>query len=614
MADQKVFPLSMPLEYVDGSTQSADRALWYDALSNAVGKKFAVLYQDDSIYKPGLHSQETDGWHLAIPYLDIETYVIEGGAVEVYINPTVAHQVPSGALVFKDGVQVNVTTITAGKGTWATLVYNAAAQPLEPATKTTLGGVKIGDNVTVQTDGTISIPIASSASAGVSKVGAGLTMTTGILSADVQKVAGVAPSEGDVLLSVSNITGAAPLKNPTFTNAKADVSPAWTDNSKALATTEWGTELYLNRIQEMTTRQLHDSNANALTPQETQARVLRFTGSTGGSFNVSLPVTSGRWLVINDAWNYNNGHQLRTYKQTSGPMLHIPQGGRMEVFAVDTSDPKAQSVFPVPVSTPASASVMGGVKIGSGLNVAADGTITVPSLQPATKTVLGGIKVGAGLNVTPDGVLSSAMSDLSFRQLDHVEIDWQGQYHIDIQPPDSYRRAIVLTGAPTSTKIAYLVASGGLWLIKNATNTDITLQLRVQTAGDGFFLPRGASAWVVGDSTDPTKQTIYALSRVEGLHPIGARGNGYSFDLVDTDLVYSMISFYGQMQISDENIIIPTGITGNWIFYNGTGQTVNVCQYFSDGFNKGAGVNIPNGQARHVMALGDPGNNAVVQC
>jgi hypothetical protein len=62
------------------------------------------------------------------------------------------------------------------------------------------------------------------------------------------------------------------------------------------------------------------------------------------------------------------------------------------------------------VIPPASASVAGLVKVGSGLSVTGDGTLSVSGssyvLPVATATVLGGVKVGAGLAVAGDGTLS----------------------------------------------------------------------------------------------------------------------------------------------------------------------------------------------------------------
>lgn len=63
---------------------------------------------------------------------------------------------------------------------------------------------------------------------------------------------------------------------------------------------------------------------------------------------------------------------------------------------------------------PASATTLGGVKIGSGINVTADGVIsanggggTPYELPAATTTTLGGIKVGDNLTITPDGKLNA---------------------------------------------------------------------------------------------------------------------------------------------------------------------------------------------------------------
>ena len=66
------------------------------------------------------------------------------------------------------------------------------------------------------------------------------------------------------------------------------------------------------------------------------------------------------------------------------------------------------STFTPPIST---ATVLGGVKIGSNINVTADGIISVtfPAsyvLPPATATILGGVKIGSGVNVDASGTIS----------------------------------------------------------------------------------------------------------------------------------------------------------------------------------------------------------------
>ena len=57
---------------------------------------------------------------------------------------------------------------------------------LPTASSDTLGGVKIGDNINIDSTGHISVPTAGSSIAGVIKVGTGLTIdTNGVLSSDI---------------------------------------------------------------------------------------------------------------------------------------------------------------------------------------------------------------------------------------------------------------------------------------------------------------------------------------------------------------------------------------------------------------------------------------------
>jgi len=62
-------------------------------------------------------------------------------------------------------------------------------------------------------------------------------------------------------------------------------------------------------------------------------------------------------------------------------------------------------VYSLPI---ASSTVLGGVKIGSGISIAGDGTISVSSytLPAATSSILGGVKIGTGVSVAVDGTIS----------------------------------------------------------------------------------------------------------------------------------------------------------------------------------------------------------------
>lgn len=60
---------------------------------------------------------------------------------------------------------------------------------------------------------------------------------------------------------------------------------------------------------------------------------------------------------------------------------------------------------------PATATTLGGIKVGSGLSVTEDGMLSADAqeytLPAATATTLGGVKVGSGLTVDADGTLSA---------------------------------------------------------------------------------------------------------------------------------------------------------------------------------------------------------------
>ena len=62
----------------------------------------------------------------------------------------------------------------------------------------------------------------------------------------------------------------------------------------------------------------------------------------------------------------------------------------------------------IPVLSPATSSVLGGVKVGTGVSVTSDGTISVLgyTLPAATSSVRGGVKIGTGVTVTSDGTIS----------------------------------------------------------------------------------------------------------------------------------------------------------------------------------------------------------------
>jgi hypothetical protein len=131
---------------------------------------------------------------------------------------------------------------------------------------------------------------------------------------------------------------------------------------------------------------------------------------------------------------------------------------------------------------PATGSVLGGIKIGAGLNVTADGTASV---KIATKLVAGMVKIGTGLAVAADGTVS-------------------------VLPPDTSTDPATV-GTPTNNSLVF----GRLDLAKSnygenpfrgVTETDWTnfgVSLRVPTAGSYRFRIIGALYYYVSSRGNP---------------------------------------------------------------------------------------------------------------
>ena len=90
---------------------------------------------------------------------------------------------------------------------------------------------------------------------------------------------------------------------------------------------------------------------------------------------------------------------------TSSPInsIHL---NHLETGVKNVTDAVNEMVVEVEPATP---SKLGGIKVGSGLSVTQDGTLSAnaQALEPATTSKLGGIKVGSNLSITQDGTLSA---------------------------------------------------------------------------------------------------------------------------------------------------------------------------------------------------------------
>ena len=190
------------------------------------------------------------------------------------------------------------------------------------------------------------------------------------------------------------------------------------------------------------------------------------------------------------------------------------------------------AVGTTPYTLPAAtATTLGGVKVGTGLNITPDGTLSAAeqyALPAATATTLGGVKVGTGLNITPDGTLSAAeqyaLPAATADQLGGVKV---GDY-LDIAPDGT------LSGKTLNDKIAAAVAvkstprlvwnqqtkSPNKWRTYDVSIPDGVDYVHIRTkcdtyTGTEFDLARGGNTSHVFDTT-PASVVCTMTFRADG--------------------------------------------------------------------------------------------------
>jgi hypothetical protein len=298
---------------------------------------------------------------------DAPVLTVDGQAPDVQGNITIkaqdANTASGSSLIVNDGSTSGIITtrrIVAGTNinivpdSNDNLLIENIQQPyaLPIASSSQLGGVKIGSNISVSGDGTISVdtpytlPVASDSVLGGVKIGANVSVTAdGTISVAAPYTLPIA--DGSTLGGVKLGTGIVGSADGTISVETFTLAPA-TDN--VLGGVKIG------------------ANVNV---------------TSDGTISVAAP------YVLPQA--------------SSSTLGGVKIGSNVNVAADGTISVAAPYALPT-----ASGTTLGGVKIGSGISIAGDGTISVSSyaLPVATDTVLGGVKIGANVNVTADGTIS----------------------------------------------------------------------------------------------------------------------------------------------------------------------------------------------------------------
>jgi hypothetical protein len=137
--------------------------------------------------------------------------------------------------------------------------------------------------------------------------------------------------------------------------------------------------------------------------------------SPGAIFSIANSTTSSNLIVTavnGTVISFSPSVQINT-ATSIGSIINFTNTGTPGTYYIDYTLPrglKGDTGTFVPVI--ASSSTIGGVKIGTGVTIAGDGTISVTTaseyiLPTATTATLGGVKVGTGITIDFDGVISA---------------------------------------------------------------------------------------------------------------------------------------------------------------------------------------------------------------
>ncbi|MDL2281283.1 hypothetical protein LJC10_05470 [Selenomonadales bacterium OttesenSCG-928-I06] len=247
---------------------------------------------------------------------------------------------------------------------------NTYSYTLPKATASTLGGVKVGTGLSVSS-GTLSVPTASSSVAGIVKVGEGLAIENGVLSASLGgltdlpvatrvDLGGVKVGDGLVVDTSGVLTAEGTLQS---TIEAVLYATGWTASN---------TYTYENQ-------NISANNMVEFLPHPSITLEALKTAQKANIIGISQAVGSITLKAMGDI-----------------PGVDIPIVVVIKSVAAEN----------IPM---ASATELGGIKIGEGLSIDANGVVTgaeAYTLPTASASILGGVKVGDGLSIS-NGVLNA---------------------------------------------------------------------------------------------------------------------------------------------------------------------------------------------------------------
>ena len=315
---------------------------------------------------------------------------------------------PDGTLLASSAAGGTVTQVTAGTGLSGGTITTTGTIGLLPATTTSLGGIKVGQYLTVAPDGTLdALPPGIGTISGV-VAGSGLT-GGGTLGAVTLNVAPASTSQfGGVVIGAGiNVTGGLISVASATTAAVGGVRLATptevitgTDNAKAVTPLGLASKVASTTAQGLV--QLSDSVAvNDSTKAATQtAAKTAYDAAVAAQATASaaLPTTGG---TMTGVITFAPGQTF--------PGVALPKATTLSLGVVQVGS--GLSINSSGVLSTSNVGTVTAVTAGPGLGAPATGNTISTSgtlrLLPPTGTQLGGVKAGSNISIAFDGTISA---------------------------------------------------------------------------------------------------------------------------------------------------------------------------------------------------------------
>ena len=212
----------------------------------------------------------------------------------------------------------------------------------------------------------------------------------------------------DTLVNINNIVPEGGATGQVLKKTASGVEWANDETGEVVTVDSALSDSSINPVQNKVIKNALDNKANS-SHTHNQSDITGLTDALTGKANASH---THQQSDINGLSEALSGKANSSHKHTISDVTDIANVAKTGSYNDLTDKPDIPSEYELPI---ASSSQLGGVKIGNGLNIAGDGTISVTggtggdgsyTLPIASKTVLGGVKKGDTVKISSDGTLN----------------------------------------------------------------------------------------------------------------------------------------------------------------------------------------------------------------